>query len=64
MKQQKFQVQIKTTVVMSREIVAKDMAEALSIATAMANREENGVQAQKGWAYEYADNSTVQGVWQ
>lgn len=59
----KIQIQIKSTVCMSRTIEAKDLAEAMNIAEAMAEREQNGVKAEKGWAYEYCEKSEVVGVW-
>lgn len=55
----KFHVQIKSEVVMSRQIDAEDLAEALAKAKAMADREDNGVKAARSWAYEYCEKARV-----
>ena len=58
----KYQIQIQATVCMSRSISADSLEDAVKIAEAMAQREDNGVQAKKGWGYEYCKNSRVTGV--
>lgn len=60
----KYQVQILSTVLMSRAINADSLEDAVKIAEAMAERQDNGVRAKKDWDYEYSDTSKVTGVFQ
>lgn len=57
----KFTVSLQLTVVMSKQIKAESMEEALKIANAMASREE-GVKPDNGWEYAWCEKSEVQGV--